>query len=186
VNHFFDIGANVGQTFDWFLCTAHEFDGWAVWCFEPSPRHLPALIERANKEGDRFKIRICPFGLSGRTETIRFHEKNDPRGDSFEANLATCENIHTGYEIYAPTVSISEFIYRNINIAEDQIVIKCDAEGAEYYVLPDLQAHPDILQITRRIMVEWHHCDSAHKSAPRDDVEKAFLAAGHPLEGWPY
>ena len=51
-HHFFDIGANIGQTFDDFLTKTTAFDGWDVWCFEPSPRVSEIYVEfHSIKEG---------------------------------------------------------------------------------------------------------------------------------------
>ena len=49
--HFFDVGANVGQTFDDYLTKQPRFDGCHVWCFEPSPRHFVALCRKSRRPG---------------------------------------------------------------------------------------------------------------------------------------
>src|SRR5882757_10487405 len=110
MNHFFDVGANCGQTFDDFLCPTTEFDGWHIWCFEPSPRHLPALMEKCSSVADRFKISICPFGLWDYNGIRKLWEKDDPRGDSFGEHLNSTANLQRGWEMLVPVASISQFI----------------------------------------------------------------------------
>jgi FkbM family methyltransferase len=82
--HFFDVGANNGQTFQDYLAPGSHYDGWKVWCFEPSPRHWEQLIKTVNEYKTRFQIVLCPFGLSDTTDMAPFYEKGDPRGDSFQ------------------------------------------------------------------------------------------------------
>src|SRR6266700_5424283 len=134
MNHFFDVGANIGQTFDDFLCPTKDFDGWTIWCFEPSPRHLPGLIERVSKERNRFSIKICPFGLWAATAIVRLFEKNDEQGDSFEEVLNNTSNLENGYEIHAAVFPLVGFI-SNVIGENDHATIKLDAEGAEYAIL---------------------------------------------------
>ena len=113
MNHFFDIGANVGQTFDDYLCKTNKYDGYTVWCFEPSPRHVPALMNKAVENSKRYTINVCPFGLRGRITVSKFYQKDDPRGDSFESYLASdheTKNMEYGYAIYSPAIGIADFI----------------------------------------------------------------------------
>src|ERR1051325_9068883 len=83
MNHFFDVGASVGSTFELFLDKTHEHDGWRVWCVEPSPRHLGKLIEAVNSRSGRYQSVICPFGLGDRSGVSEFYIKQDFQGDSF-------------------------------------------------------------------------------------------------------
>ena len=75
MNYFFDIGANIGQTFDWFLAKTNEYDGWTVWCFEPSPRYMAGLICTAARFRSRYRI---AFAVSGADGLAGFYEKLDP------------------------------------------------------------------------------------------------------------
>src|SRR4051812_11169861 len=93
MQHFFDIGANTGQTFDDYLLKGDGFDGATIWCFEPSPRHTSALRTRCDfllTTGHNWRINVCPFGLLDYTGWKRLFEKQDPRGDSFFSELYLC------------------------------------------------------------------------------------------------
>lgn len=163
MNHFFDIGANVGQTFDDFLLKTNEYDGWHVWCFEPSARHIPALLERTAALSDRFTIHVCAFGLSDQTGPFEFYEKIDPRGDSFEHYLASGSNVTDNVDRKVKHLSFcmnaAEFIEQYIPEG-DRIWLKVDAEGSEYRILTAIlnRAGWDN-DLSRRFLgasVEWH------------------------------
>ncbi len=185
-SHFFDVGANVGQTFDQFLCQTNVYDGWTVWCFEPSPRHHAALLEKSQQMRDRFVVKVCPFGLSDRSAIIRFFEKDDAMGDSFEERLSglrQTNNLSKGYEIMAPVFSICDFI-KNMTKDNDLIHLKIDAEGAEYAILSDLSRSDNLRSRVKKLWVEFHGCDSDTKYGSRQDLENKFKELGLPIEGW--
>ena len=140
MKHFLDVGANIGQTFDDFLLKTTDFDGAHVWCIEASPRHVPALMEKAKQHAQRFKVHVCPFGLADKTSILPFYQKDDERGDSFSRLLGSdkwTENLETGYELHIATVSLCEFI-NFISNEGDEVTIKLDCEGSEYGILADL------------------------------------------------
>jgi FkbM family methyltransferase len=185
-SHFFDVGANVGQTFDQFLCATNEYDGWTVWCFEPSPRHHAALLMKSQQMRDRFVVKVCPFGLSDRSAVVRFFEKDDDCGDSFEENLRgmrQTNNVDNGYEIMAPMFSISDFITHMIGDADD-IHLKIDAEGAEYSILDDLIREQKSIWRVKKLWVEFHSCASDKKHGSQEEMEGKFRLLGRPIESW--
>jgi FkbM family methyltransferase len=185
-SHFFDVGANVGQTFDQFLCTTNVYDGWTVWCFEPSPRHHAALLKKSQEMRDRFVVKVCPFGLSDRSAIVRFFEKDDALGDSFEESLAgmrQTNNLINGYEIMAPVFSICDFI-SHMTKPNDCIHVKIDAEGAEYAILDNLAGGLDVQDRVKKLWVEFHNCPSENKYRSREDLEGTFKRRGLPIEEW--
>lgn len=184
-SHFFDVGANVGQTFDQFLCTTNIYDGWTVWCFEPSPRHHSALLTKSQQMRDRFVVKVCPFGLSDRSAVVRFFEKDDALGDSFEERLSgmrSTSNLSNGYEIMAPVFSVCDFIKHMTN-DNDVIHMKIDAEGAEYAILSDLSRNNRSNKI-KKLWVEFHACPSDAKYGRREEIERTFKEQGLPIEEW--
>lgn len=184
--HFFDVGANIGQTFDDFLTRDPQYDGAAVWCFQPSPRHLPALMEKAASLRDRYQIHVCPFGLRGRTDIRPFFEKDDPRGDSFESYLASdhvTQNLSPGYALHVPTYDIGDFISKHTH-PEDRIILKLDCEGSEYELLFNLMYHPSIKRIAH-IYVEWHTIRPS-PIADSTRLEELLRANGIPVSRWQF
>ena len=73
--HFFDVGGNIGQTFDWLATLSNDYSDHIIWIFEPSPRHYARLIAKCKEMSNKYKIKLCPFGLGGKTEIARFFEK---------------------------------------------------------------------------------------------------------------
>jgi FkbM family methyltransferase len=184
MNHFFDVGANIGQTFTDYLNLHPEFDGWNVWCFEPSPRHLPGLMEAAKHQSSRYKVHVCPFGVRGYSGVLPFYTKDDPRGDSFEKNLASdhqTNNLDEGYSFHVVSYGIASVIL-SASKEGDSIVLKLDCEGSEYDILAALLHRQESLKRISRILVEWHKIDDPIRSA--EELADAFNKEGKPLEAW--
>jgi FkbM family methyltransferase len=196
MEHFFDVGANIGQTFDKFLLKTNDYDDCKVWCFEPSPRSIGALVETVKrvtswpqKDVHRFQVAICPFGLWDKDGTFSFYEKSDAldiygrengEGDSFVKTFL--KNNNAPYQICASTVSAADFINKNIP-AGDRITIKIDCEGGEYGILENLLARPEALCKIKKFIVEWHQTEEVYK---KDGLIKAYADLGYIFEEWPF
>ena len=157
--HFFDIGGNTGQTFDYLDTLDRSYKDHKFWIFEPSPRHYSKLLEKCNSKANEYDIHICPFGIGGQTGIRHFREKDDPMGDSFQPWLASDHevfDVNNGYTVHASVVSLPEFIINNTN-PEDKIVLDIDTEGSEYEMLEALMEIPAAYNRITEIMVEWHH-----------------------------
>jgi len=187
-NHFFDVGANIGQTFSDYLNKTNNFDGWDVWCFEPSPRHLPELMQEVQKWSSRYKIHVCPFGIRGDSGTLTFHQKDDPRGDSFQPYLASDHetlNLTTGYDLRVFAAGIIDSIDA-LTDPKDRIVLKLDCEGSEFSILLKLLKDPIILPRVVEIFVEFHHIERGGSHVERDAIIKSYAARGIVLHQWMY
>lgn len=187
MKHFFDCGSNIGQTFDWFAMQPRDYSDHVIWCFEPSPRHFAKLIERAKQESSRYQINLCPFGLSDKSGVILFHEKDDPKGDSFYPYLETdhkTRNIENGYNVFAASKSLPETII-GLTQPKDEIVLDIDCEGCEYGLLQSLLLRMDAMERVRRIIVEFHKISETggdKETSERARLIRAFDAFGCPLE----
>ncbi|MDE1170863.1 MAG: FkbM family methyltransferase [Verrucomicrobium sp.] len=187
-NHFFDVGANVGQTFDDFLLNHPQFDGWDIWCFEPSPRHVPALIEKARALTSRYRIHICPFGLRGRSGPQTFFQKDDERGDSFESYLASDHetvNLDTGYLLHSAAYEAGQFILQH-TAPDDKIWLKLDCEGSEFDLLSTLIGNTEALARVDQILVEWHTIQSIAPIRNIRELHLMYLSIGKRLERWAF
>ena len=181
-SHFLDVGANCGQTFTEYLNKDPRYDGWTVWCFEPSPRHIPVLMAEISRQSSRYDIKLCTFGVLGFTGSQVFYQKDDPMGDSFQPYLASdhvTKNLDTGYELICPVVRLTDFLPRFIDDGE-HVEIKIDAEGSEYAILYDLLEREKMVD---RIMVEWHIINAEREDA-REDLIARYRAVGKELEPW--
>lgn len=196
MNHFFDVGANIGQTFTKYLLNTNDYDGYKVWCFEPSPRNMGPLVEVAKqvtswpqKDVHNFQVVVCPYGLWDKDGSFMFYEKSDPldvygrengEGDSFIRGFLT--NNKAPYSINAVTVSASKFIMNNTS-PDDNIVMKLDCEGGEFGILEDLMTNPDALSRVKKLIVEWHTTDEIYK---KDQLIQKYAEKGYKLEDWPF
>ena len=184
--HFFDVGANTGQTFTDFLSKSAAHDGWDVWCFEPSPRHLSALMVSASHWSQRYKVHVCSFGIRGTSGMLAFHQKDDPRGDSFEPYLASdheTQNISTEYCMCVFAAGIVDAI-EALTDPGDEIVLKLDCEGSEFSILGTLLKHAGALSRVREIYVEFHHISSKGSHKDRDALILMYADKGIELKQW--
>jgi len=187
MNYFFDIGANVGQTFDDYLLKTHDYDGWQVVCFEPSPRHVPLLMERVSKLGDRYDISICPFAIAEHAGEALIYQKNDPRGDSLQLHLwqgQYVENADRNYKLCVKTETLPDFIQKH-TLPHDNIVVKLDCEGAEYGILRSLLVNTWARERITKLMVEFHRIDAGSRDEELR-LEAEFKKLGRAWEIWPY
>jgi len=174
VKHFFDIGGNNGQTFDYLATLDRSYKDHVFWIFEPSPRHFAQLLDKCRHFSGEYRIRVCPFGVGGTTGVRKFREKDDPKGDSFQAWLASDHvvyDVDNGYEVFSAVVSLPEFILAH-TAPDDTIVLDIDAEGSEYEILGALMACEAAWRRVVEVMVEWHHVGEAEASVtPRQFKE---------------
>lgn len=187
MNHFIDVGANVGQTFDEYLSRDPAYDGWTVWCLEPSPRHWPGLCATAERYRERYNIHLCNFGLHAATGSGVFYQKDDPRGDSFYAHLESdhlTANLAAGHTMHIATTGIVDFLQHYIP-AGDAATLKLDCEGSEYAILTALACAPTaVLERVRRILVEWHTIRTPENLLHPAELVARFADLGCPLESW--
>ncbi len=184
---FIDAGANTGQTLG-YLAADPSFDGFEVHAFEPSPRHLPALLAKAAEFATRYRIHIHPYGLRGQSAVLPFHPKDDPRGDSFHAVLASDHptvNLSPGYTLHVYAASAADWIVANTS-PDDHVVLKLDVEGSEYDILAHLLARQDALSRVRRILVEWHTIETDSPMHTRELLGAIYSTTGHCLEPWEF
>ncbi len=179
MNYFFDIGANSGQAFDFHLLKTPAYDGWEVFLFEPSPRTFASLLVKAKEMSTRYRVTVLPFAIAGTGGTRKFYESEDSECDTLQPfsihnEIWNHPNTKAGYGIVVATVSLSHFILEHTK-PEDRIVIKLDAEGAEYGIVHDLLTSPSALARVKEMFIEWHWVDK-DKSAERD-AEKYMMAA---------
>lgn len=179
MNHFFDGGAHHGEIFD-YLPKHPELRIGTVWCFEPSLRHLPVLIERA-KQQPNYMVRVCPFGLWHMNGTRTFFERSDPMGDSFVRDAYYREGNSLSLEAVYPAAVISTAEFLTQRCEPKSVVMKLDIEGAEYLVLDSVLRRPEASLILTKVMVEWHHVSG---QADKEDLIRRTLDAGIEYEEW--
>lgn len=181
MKHFFDIGGNAGQTFDYLATLPRDYRDHKFWVFEPSPRHFAKLLEKCRQMAHAYDICVCPFGIGGTTGIKQFREKDDPLGDSFMPWLASDHIVHdvdNGYQVLSAVISLPEFILAQTS-KNDRIVLDIDAEGSEYEILAALTTVPSAWSRVSEIMVEWHHI--GEKTLPITHEHLSALCAQHKI-----
>jgi hypothetical protein len=182
--HFFDVGAHDGDTLDFFLDHNIVYHGWNVWCFEPSPQFISKLIEKSQSFGDKFKIKICPFGIGGKNTQLPLRITECDLCNSFYSDLDG-PNIKKDikYEVIGSIVSLSEFM-KKFTTSSDEVVIKLDCEGAEFDILEDLLENQELLSRISTIYVEFHGYHQPEREKKRAELEKKFTELKKPLHEW--
>lgn len=167
MKHFFDIGANVGQTFDYLATLNRDFSDYKFWLFEPSPRHIAALIKKC--ESVKYATVICPFGVGRMSRSEEFFEKDDVLGDSFHSWHASDhvpKNASGFYQVRSAIISLADII-ADCTGPNDEIILDIDAEGGEYEILDCLMRFPRLSSRVREIWVEWHRIDPVAEITPQ-------------------
>lgn len=191
MNFFFDIGANQGQAFDWHLCKTPVYDGWEVYLFEPSPRSLAKLLEKAEEMAHRYQVTVLPFAIDGSIGTALFNESADSLCDTLQHGSLHNElwnyPSESGYRVMVAKVKLSDFILQHTHPG-DRIVIKLDAEGSEYGIVQDLLNHPEAMSRVKEMLIEWHYvAQECHQERLLEESLMAQLkAAGCDAKIWPY
>lgn len=194
MKHFFDVGANVGQTFDDYLFKDSAYNGWNIWCFEPSPRNLAPLLKKASDLAvtGKYNVTICPFGLWDKTGTFSFYEKDikywcgeyigkeNGQGDSFIKDWVI--NNKAPYQVIASAVDVNNFIINN-TVEDDTIHIKLDCEGAEYNILQKLLEAPLVLKRIKLLLIEWHDIGKNHE---KQQLLETYFKLNIPVAEWKY
>ena len=169
MKHFFDIGANVGQTFDYLATLNRDFREYRFWMFEPSPRHLLGLLAKCESVKDRYDVTVCPFGVGRMSRSETFFEKDDVLGDSFHewhASDHVPSNRSGSYKVRSAIVSIADVI-ADCTGPNDEIIMDIDAEGGEFEILDGLMRFPRLSCRVREIWVEWHRIDPVAEITPQ-------------------
>lgn len=159
-----DVGANKGQSIDFFLAINPEC---VIYSIEPNPELFELL---KNKYAKNNNVKLFNFGISDKSgEKLFFENVLDYSSTFEELNMASeylqkkantlgvlKENIvKKSYPVN--TVTLSEFIRNNVT-SEIIDVLKIDTEGHEYYCLVGLFTD-HVLPKIHYIQLENHNDD---------------------------
>lgn len=188
MNVILDVGSGPGNSFGHWRDREKELAPAKLYCFEPSPRHLPFLMMHAHEFRALYDITICPFGLGGMGDNSiveEFYQKDDQSGDSFDINLCRHDglrltNLTPGYRMHVPLIEAGDYIC-NISEPGDGLYIKLDCEGSEYSILKNLLTYPSILEQIKEIQVEFHY-----PFIGKTELEEKYKSKGIELKPWPY
>jgi FkbM family methyltransferase len=179
MNHFLDIGANVGNTFDMYLLKTNEYDGYHIWCFEPSPRHISALRQRCREimshNDHNFTITVCPFALSDYTGYAQVYETVDTLGDSLNET-----SMDRPIELMCGVVSARDFIMSEIPPL-DKMVVKIDVEGSELKIVDSILLCGERVKTQiDKVLIEFHACTQPFQ----DEITLKIKQENIPVVWW--
>jgi hypothetical protein len=143
-------------------------------------------METAAAQESRYWVHVCPFGIRGESGSLAFHQKDDPRGDSFEPYLASdhlTANMRTSYDLRVFSAGIEDAVYA-FTLPADKIVLKLDCEGSEFSILEKLLRAPSALQRMTEIHVEFHHIKEGGSVEEANRLRRIFAARGIELHQW--
>lgn len=186
MKYFYDIGANQGQTFDWYLLKGNFKDCHVV-CFEPSPRHVPVLLKRLRETlvGKFAGLTVVPVALSNSTGLAPFFQKTTHLSDSlfFEHVNKHVKNIPPGVTTEVCVMKLTDYVRSHTKDGDD-VLLKIDAEGAEFDILEDLLSAPDVMARVKKLLVEWHFFKRTKADA--QDLTRRLAAHGLTVEIWKF
>jgi FkbM family methyltransferase len=130
-------------------------------CWEANPFIFHETIQNAKNFSKLHNVKVeCRnFAASNKKTKLKFNvdESKTSQGcNSLENPIETDVLWGTKYkwsQVLVETESIREWIDQVHDVEE--IFIKCDIEGAEFEVLPDILKSKNI-QLVKKIFVEWH------------------------------
>lgn len=121
----FDIGANIG----WYSNhLAKKFPNSTIYSFEPIPETFNQITANTQLNGAK-NIKLNNLALSSKKEKLVFYYSPSVTGASSSQNITENQNMT---KIDLETETIDNFMIAN-SITELDF-IKCDVEGAEYFV----------------------------------------------------
>lgn len=177
MNIFMDVGAHTGNTFPHL---GPEYDGWTIFCFEPSLRHVPILIDTAKNLKAKYNIFVCPFGLGEFTKPGEFFYKSNAEGDSFFEGYEV--NVGTNCHLVPMICSATEFIL-SATKPDDTVHLKLDCEGSEYGILKSLFRTPPAFDRVKKLYVEFHRVPGYDDNV-RVEMSRECDNLGHPVHNW--
>lgn len=193
---FLDCGSNECQGFTQFVKMQKITSDSEVHCFEPNPYC----------NIDEFKLRSIANNL-GVFPNVRFHRsaifddgvcsivvskdisKRNGEGTAVHnmGNVNTINHLQLqGVELIVASTNLSSFVSKLDLKDEDELRIKLDIEGSEFFVLDDFLKNFNQWNSLKEIWVEWHerYMRGFDPYALRFNIEKRFLEKGVHIIEW--
>lgn len=175
-----DVGANKGQSIDFFLRLNADCKIYAI---EPNPKLYNLLVEKY--KGNK-NIQIFNLGISDHSGEKLFFENVFDYTSSFEelnydskylekkAKILGIEKENIISNKYPVSVKTLQDIIKENNIVENIDVIKIDTEGHEYYCLQGLFKDKEVNNI-QYIQLENHNDDMYASKISFSQIESYLL-----------
>ena len=188
-----DVGANKGQTIDFFLQLRKNCH---IWSFEPNPSLAQHLEHKYRPEKN---IAIIPKGVSEKNGTLTFHLHAEDESSTFEE--LNYDSRHLGRKALMLGISKKNFFNQSIAVETVRLcdflkqldvetidLIKIDVEGHEFKCLMGL-FEPDAAALEtspvsriRFIQIESHEHDMYKRVESARDITSLLNRHGFFLE----
>jgi FkbM family methyltransferase len=157
-----DLGANIGA-----FSLAMANAGARCHAFEPSPGTRQRLLRNVAVNPLSGSIRVYPYGIAGRAETLTLKAGKSSIHSSLHASALVNESASQPIEV----ITLAEALRQT---GETRIeLLKVDIEGAEKETFEN--AAPEVLASVRRVALEFH---DHFRTGARAAAERALTAAG--------
>ncbi len=183
-----DVGANRGQTIDFFLKINPKSN---ICAFEPNKKLIDNLLQ---KYRDNHNIQIFNYGVSETSGELLFKENIMDETSTFEnvnfeskylekkaKYLGVKKNDLIVNSYYVKVISLGKFLTEWDN-KSDIDVLKVDVEGHELYCLKGLFSHPEVKKRIKFIQIESHHDDMYLHSNNQDLIHDLIANNGFKLD----
>jgi FkbM family methyltransferase len=194
---FIDCGANLGQGFCEFVKMGKISDNTEVYSFEPNPYCdiSEFTLKRAAKElGCNPKIKFYRSAILHEDGVCLIVVSYDPkRYDGEGVSVHGVGNVNTDNNLAMNGLSIPVRATRLVSFIEDleiseedELRIKIDIEGSEFYVLKDMIKTFSKWSCLKEIWVEWHerYMRGFDPEKERSEIEQSFEKMGVTIQTW--
>lgn len=156
MNYLIDCGFSTGPFSTKILNELRAADAnlsnWTLFGFEPDARwqdRWPAFIE----EYPELSIKIYPAAIWTADAAARFYPCRSQTASHLADVKQRCIASSRNNSTVVPTVDLNKFILGLPN--PERIILKLDIEGAEFYVLPHMQAGGSA-NLLSEVYIEYH------------------------------
>lgn len=159
-----DCGANIGQSYEWFMKNREDSDEYEVHCFEPVPsfkHHFENKNLTFHSDAVWVEDGIIDFYDKttepiGRLSSTLYKHKRDNAGQGTRTTVSC--------------IDFSKFIKDNFELS-DYLIVKMDIEGAEYNVIEEM-LESKTFEYIDEFYVEFHGGKIPELSPYYDETEK--------------
>jgi FkbM family methyltransferase len=164
-----DCGANIGQSYEWFMKNRDDSDEYEVHCFEPVPS-FKHHFENKNLTFHSDAVWI-------EDGTIDFYDKGGLSSTLYKHKI---DNAGQGTRTTSSCIDFSKFIKDNFKLS-DYIIVKMDIEGAEYKVIEKM-LEKGTFEYIDEFYIEFHGSKIKDLYPYYDEIkERTGLDAKHHL-----
>lgn len=174
MNVFIDLGSHFGAITRKFIASKLYSPDFVIHCFESNPIIGPEII--ASYPEGCIIHREAVWTFDGEIEFFINHDQRVQGSSAFKDKITG--NLDKDHPVTVPCIDFSAWIQRNFT-REDNVIVKCNIEGAEYAILEKM-IHDGSIDIVRKLYLRrhWHKIGMDQKID--SDLMQRLTAGGCP------